>query len=457
MLGLRLAAILAASGVILLAGSAAARPATTPGTTWKLVQTTGCASPKKAARLACWDPEGRTEWQVSESSATWTATGWDINYKYTIPATLPPAGAQAQLAVTVTDRDPAGASGQVCIASGFVTSSENCARASAPKGQSSSGSASVTLKPSPAPAGSKSTLVVALGDGGRLYFTYEAQGTAAGGGTEGKTADCSQYTRRLQGRAAINEVRVVCVEPNCEAHKAGSAPGAWITVTKDLVLKQSDEVGCDPDGLVVLAFADNSTVVVRNTTQLKIASFFTEGGVVRTEILLKMGEVAAEVNKSEATKSDFHIQSPSYGSVRGTTFSVFRDPVGKAEVWSLRTGELNITPIGGQPPLTLRPNQEVEITPTSVSKIAPIGKAGARGGVTRVKARDLVLPILARAERPCRFTTPRSAAFSVKPSGAGWLVSIKVTGKLKGWSTWQVAGRKVTPANPLAKKIAACR
>ena len=36
---------------------------------------------------------------------------------------------------------------------------------------------------------------------------------------------------------------------------------------------------------------------------LQIASFFTEGGVVRTEILLKMGKVAAKVNKSEATKS----------------------------------------------------------------------------------------------------------------------------------------------------------
>jgi len=41
--------------------------------------------------------------------------------------------------------------------------------------------------------------------------------------------------------------------------------------------------------------------------------------VVKTEILLKMGEVAAQVNKSEATKSDFRIKSPTgTASVRGT-------------------------------------------------------------------------------------------------------------------------------------------
>jgi hypothetical protein len=153
-------------------------PAPPPGAgSWKLVQTENCTSPKKVVGLACWDPEGRTDWQVSGSKATRSVpgdAGWDITYEYTIPATLPPAGDQATLAVTVTDRDPAGVGGQVCISSEFATSTDNCARATAPKGQTGSGSKDVTLKPSRASSGSKSGLIVALGDGGRLYFTYEA-------------------------------------------------------------------------------------------------------------------------------------------------------------------------------------------------------------------------------------------------------------------------------------------
>lgn len=120
-------------------------------------------------------------------------------------------------------------------------------------------------------------------------------------------------------RAAINEVRVVAVQPDVQCHKAGTPEDDWVTVEKDTVLKQGDEISCDPDGACTLQFADTSTVVVKNTSQLKIASFFTEGGVVRTEILLKMGEVAAKVNKSEATRSDFRIKSPTgTASVRGT-------------------------------------------------------------------------------------------------------------------------------------------
>ena len=122
---------------------------------------------------------------------------------------------------------------------------------------------------------------------------------------------------------AINELRCVSVSAedpqSAMYHREGAPDDEWLPLTKGTVLKQGDEISFDPDGAATLAFADNSTVVVRNTTQLKIASFFTEGGVVRTEILLKMGEVAAKVNKSEATKSDFAPPKSPTGtsSVRG--------------------------------------------------------------------------------------------------------------------------------------------
>ena len=145
---------------------------------------------------------------------------------------------------------------------------------------------------------------------------HEATGTNGWifAATRGK--DCGPARART---AAVNEVRVLAVNPDVQWHKSGAPENEWHDACKDTVLQQGDEISCDPDGAITLQFADNSTVVVKNTTQLKIGSFFTEGGVVRTEILLKMGEIAAQVNKSEATKSDFRIKNPTgTTSVRGT-------------------------------------------------------------------------------------------------------------------------------------------
>ena len=289
----------------------------------------------------------------------------------------------------------------------------------------------------------------------------------------------SHSGRRLSGAdgaRAVNEVRVIAVKPDVQAHKQGTPEDAWITVRRDTVLQQGDEISIDPDGAATLQFADESTTVVRNTTQLKIASYFTCGGVVKTEILLKMGEIAAKVHKSEATKSDFRIKSPtgtastraSARHGRGTaranvtsattpvssSFSVFRDPVTNTDIWSVTAGELDIAPSGGRSKIVLHAGQEVQITAKAVSKVAPIGKAGARGGINVAKARDLVMKQIAAKNGPCRLVLPRAGAYSVRPTAAGWLVSVKATaGKVKGWSTWNVAGKQVTPLNAAAKKI----
>ena len=106
------------------------------------------------------------------------------------------------------------------------------------------------------------------------------QGTACSGA--GYTVTLSERCGSSSASAAaINEVRVVAVQPGVAVHEVGTPEDVWCEVHRDTVLQQGDEISCDPDGAVTLQFADNSTVVVRNTTQLKIASFFTEGGVVR--------------------------------------------------------------------------------------------------------------------------------------------------------------------------------
>jgi hypothetical protein len=274
-------------------------------------------------------------------------------------------------------------------------------------------------------------------------------------------ADCSQPVPAGISRAhaaAINEVRVVAVQPDVQFHRAGAPEDDWCQVEKDTVLKQGDEISADPDGAVTLQFADNSTVVVKNTTQLKIASFFTEGGVVRTEILLKMGEVAAKVNKSEATKSDFRIKSPTcVASVRGTTFLMSYDPGGKASRTAVTEGKVKVDPAKpGLKTVTVKAGREVEVTRKKITKPAKIGKAGARGGINRTTARDRVLAVIAAADA-CGVTTPRTNAYSVTPAKKGWKVVVKLmkgTETATAKSTWKVIRGKVKPTNALAKLVA---
>jgi hypothetical protein len=256
--------------------------------------------------------------------------------------------------------------------------------------------------------------------------------------------------------AAVNEVRVVAVAQGAAFHKAGTPEDAWETLCPDTVLQQGDEISVDPDGAITLQFADNSTTVVKNTTQLKIASYFTEGGVVKTEILLRMGEIAAKVCKSCATKSDFRIKSPTgTASVRGTDFSVSYDPGGKAMLTTVREGLVEVDPEGAGLATTLVPaGKEVEVTAKAISPIAAIGKAGARGGLNRFAALKKVMKVIARGNGPCRSSTPRANAFGIAPKPGAWAVSVKLTGKLKGTSKWTVKGSRVKPANTRAKRIA---
>ncbi len=261
-------------------------------------------------------------------------------------------------------------------------------------------------------------------------------------------------------RAAVNEVRAVAVQPGVQVHKVGTPEDQWCDLEKDQVLQQGDEISCDPDGAATLQFADNSTVVVKHTTQLKIASFFTEGGVVKTEILLKMGEVAAKVHKSEATKSDFRIKSGKdhTGSVRGTDFSAFYDPGSGLSLWTVREGTVAVAPGANASERLVNAGQEALISRSGKVAVARPGKAGARGGVGPKAALERVSKLIGKASGRCAITTPRDNAFSVKPAPGGWKVGVKVEGKLKGTSAWTVRGSKTTPGNALARKLkAGCR
>lgn len=175
---------------------------------------------------------------------------------------------------------------------------------------------------------------------------------------------------KFRPKSGNNEVRIVALMPDVQVHKAGTPEDSWVTAYKDMVLQQGDEISCDPGGSATLQFADNSTTVVKNTTQLKIASYFTEGGVVKTEILLKMGEVAAKVHKSEATKSDFVIKTPGDGgSVRGTIFSYKYYPVLRSSFVKVEEGIVEVSSLSNAyAPVLVTAGKQITTYPSSIGK-----------------------------------------------------------------------------------------
>lgn len=447
----------------LVAGSATATPAgTVVKQTGVKINREGGAYPQ--AEFTGLSAEGGTV-SVTQHFGTTPSTA---TFKWVLPTEIPAEGAKGSLTITVqvpADSEryaPAMALDSAMLDCTGVKTTPNtsCSSGSrvqvggvAEKGESKTFTQTFMLR------GSAASVTVGIQDGPNITYSYAAgQATA-------KPGDCAKVAARTPSSArraqAINELRVVCVEPDVAVHREGSADESWDPVEVGTVLKQGDEISCDPDGIAVVAFADNSTFTLKHTTMLKIASFFTEGGVIRLEILLKMGEVAATINKSEATKSDFRIKQPTAtASVRGTSFSVFYDPVTKASITSVTRGVVEVDPSKpGLKTVNVPAGKEVQVTPSAVSAPASIGKAGAIGGTNSVKARDLVMARIAAGNGPCALVLPRTGAFSVRPSGSAWLVSVKSTGgKAKGWSTWRVAGAKVSPANAAAKKIAlGCR
>ncbi len=102
--------------------------------------------------------------------------------------------------------------------------------------------------------------------------------------------------------------------------------------------------------------------------------------------------------------------------------------------------------------------KKIELKATSIPRLAPIGKANARGGIDRAKAYRLVIAIVGRFAKSCGLavpTGPPARLLTVKPRAAGWLVTLAVTGKVSGASIWSVGRKKASPANAVVQQIAA--
>ena len=199
---------------------------------------------------------------------------------------------------------------------------------------------------------------------------------------EVKTAPAPEPPRE-PGESKLT-VRVIAVVPDVQVHRGGRPPDEFEEVKVGTILHQADEISCDPDGSATLEFRGGATTVVRFTTQLKIASYFSSEGIIHTEIQLKMGEISSRVNKSDGPKSDFRIKSGVHGtSVQGTVFTVRYDPKTQTGTTIDQEGVVLVTPDNpALAPVTLHTGQMVQVGVNAISAVGPSvsGPAGTLPG-----------------------------------------------------------------------------
>jgi hypothetical protein len=232
--------------------------------------------------------------------------------------------------------------------------------------------------------------------------------------------------------------------------------GPWRPLSATTKLGKGAEVSTDVDAEAVLKFSDGSEMTLDEMTQVVVDDLLHSGSRQAVAVQLKMGEMAAKVNPKKAFQTDFKMTTPTGRfAPRGTVFSVFHDAVAKSSIVSVSEGTVEVDPARAGLPTTMVPaGKELEVTAKSISRLARPGKAGARGGVNRRRARDLVAKLLSRHRRRCALTIPESpTAVAVKTAPGGWLVAVRVAGRAKGKATFGVARRKAKPKNAVAKKI----
>src|SRR3954447_5939425 len=170
--------------VALVAGalSAGAPAGTTVAPTFTLVTSPTCASGQKLVGRACVDPNAAlaNNWNYGDGMAKWDVPGqWLSTYEWTIPATVPAAGANLTMKLGATERI-GGPNNRICPAMGAVSgfglqgaqpqTIGFCAEAGGTVSQSK------TLKmvaSSAQPPGSRLYLTIGLQDGPRFTYTYK--------------------------------------------------------------------------------------------------------------------------------------------------------------------------------------------------------------------------------------------------------------------------------------------
>jgi hypothetical protein len=125
----------------------------------------------------------------------------------------------------------------------------------------------------------------------------------------------------------------------------------WKDVRVGQVLTWGDEITTGIESGITVLMPNRSKIDINELTSLKIGSLFRESDVLKTRLLLKIGELEAVVKPKTTTYSDFSVRTPvSTASVRGTYFGVHHDSTTMLTTVSVSEGQVMVSNEGFEIP-----------------------------------------------------------------------------------------------------------
>ena len=378
-------------------------------------------------------------WTISTGGASYdvqprptSKTHNKATYSWQLPSSVPASAAVGSVTVTASASDTDGNAPATGISGGNIDCTGIKVDPHPNSGCSSGVGAQAALVLQPSQSGTArqefritgpGTDTITVGGSQTVQVTYS--GSNAPPTPTTKTVSTPPTPHSSAGQTAA----VAGLSGEVTYRHAGGPPQPVTAGTK---LGKDDLLQTGVDSQVKLKFADGSVMAVSEMTELLVVDLLSKGSRQAITVQLKLGEVSAQVNPKKAFQTDFKaglpcteiapatLFSPAVedcpASVRGSKMRVFYDPAAKIGIVATLQDVSTFTPrVKGTKTIVIPAGKEVAETPSGVSALAPIGKAGARGGVdvevaaggpdgpSRCRCRET-----SRASRPGRSPRARS-------------------------------------------------
>ena len=203
-------------------------------------------------------------------------------------------------------------------------------------------------------------------------------------------------------------------------------------------------------------FPDGSRLLVGPFTLLHLTNILRgpEGGVT-ARVLLRPGEVTAQVNRSTGAHGDFQVKTPTTtASIRGTRFRIAYD--GSATTVAVTESSVLVTANNGASQ-TVTAGMETRSTARTVAAPQPIGRGFKSGGLTSAQALARVTGRVAAGLRRCRVGVVSARVAQVR---GGWSAALVIVGatqgieaRPRGTAQFRLRGLTVSATNALGRRI----
>jgi hypothetical protein len=294
-------------------------------------------------------------------------------------------------------------------------------------------------------------------------LTFHRTGPPPGDGRTGKSYESTVTGPPPQEVEPPDDgLRVTVASPQRKVELQRNESG-WEPAAAGIELRNGDRVHTGFKAGVTLNFPDGTRLHIGPMTLLHIRNISAGpggAGAVFARLLLKTGEVTAQVNRSTGAAGDFQVKTPTTtASVRGTKFSIAYD--GTATTVAVTESSVEVTANNGATAVVTAGN-ETRSTATAVAPPVPIGQGFKSGGLGSAQALARVTGKLAGGLKRCKFGIVSNR---LAPIAGGWSARLVIVGakqgiaaKPKGSAQFRLKGKRLSSGNALARKIAkGCR